>query len=186
MKQFMFVVVALVLASSAFAGTGVQAPITVTATAIVTPLTLTGPIIDLSGVKAGQKYVVVPDFNATGFAQVTPNDGAGLPVWTCTQAAIVGDANAAVLVTHYFPNKLFGTLGGGQISYSVTSNSAVWGLAGTESNYFDPSVPTVMYIDAGGAGLSVVYGGIWDVPADVFPGDTFTGYGVMLVEYTGS
>ena len=188
MKNFMFVVAALVIVSmTALAGgSGVSAPFVVTSSVAVTPIVLTPGTVDLASVKAGQKYVVVPDVALSGSTEVTPNDGA-LPVWTCTETNITGDPNAAVLVTHYLPSKLYGAIGGAPISYSTSGTSGIWGSAsGAETNFFDPAVPTLMWIDASGAGLSIAYGGVWDVPVDASPGDVFTGNGLIVVEYTGA
>lgn len=163
-----------------------QADILLQVTVGETPLTLTvNSPMDVAGLTAGQDFPFVPD--GAGSYLVPANPG-GVPPPTINSAAdvsIAGDPNATVLVSFALPSVLYPATGPGLVYISFNGTSAIWGLAGAMTNYFDPRVPTQIVLDPTGQATSVDLGGIVRIAANSVA-DTYTGDAIMTVAYVGN
>ncbi len=163
-----------------------QADILLQVTVGENPLTLTvNAPMDVAGLTAGQDFAFVPD--GAGSYLVPANPGAVVPpiINSAADVSISGDPNATVLVSFALPSVLYPSVGPGLVHISFNGTSAIWGLAGAMTNYFDPRVPTQIVLDPTGVGTSVDLGGIVSVAANSVA-DVYTGDAIMTVSYVGN
>jgi len=163
-----------------------QADILLQVTVGETPLALTvNTPMDVAGLTAGVTFNFVPD--GAGSYLVPANPGAVAPptINSAADVTIAGDPNATVLVSFALPSVLYPAVGPGLVHISFNATSAIWGLTGAMTNYFDPRVPTTIVLDPTGTGTSVDLGGIVQIQPNSVA-DTYTGDAIMTVSYVGN
>ena len=185
MKQFMLLVVLVLLAGMAYGQSTNQTDLRWAATVAQTPLEIAiGDEALYDNLRPGIAYKTIAD-GLVNYTNITPMNEGNPEEFTPGSFEVIGDPNVEVSLTFVLPYRLYPmALGTGWVDMSYDNTSASFFDQQQTNHFFNPENGCTVLLPGDGSSAYFFYGGNPTVSPNASL-DEYEGFGFVIADYTG-